>query len=306
MGLSLLARCQRTARNVALNRRAAIKLAGVTAALTALSTSAGKKVETLKLGKLPATPPKVMLRDYIVPDRLPPLPDGDFGHYPLVSNWGMLGNGPDPGNPPSSPGGVGCCAEAGPFHSLQLWNKMSGVDINCNAACTIAAYSQITGYDPKNPLTDQGSDVQAVAEYWRTQGLVDASGVNHKIDAYVALEPGNPEQLFHAMYLFNAVGIGVRFPMEWMNAFNAGVPWDVVAKPNIAGGHLITGVGRRGGMIPVVSWGRVHLLTVAGYQQFNDESFAYMDEDKLVNGRDIDGFDLAQLKADLADIANGG
>lgn len=301
------------------SRRAALRmLAGAAGAAGLMgipqpkSLPESKEASLFKLGKQPASPPRVSFRDYITPDLLPPLPSGDFGHYPLVSDWGMLSNGPDPGNPPTAPNGVGCCTISGPYHGLQLFNKMADVTLPINDNVVLTAYAAITGYDPNqyNPVTDsnptdRGSNVQDVAEYWRTTGLADAAGRVHKIDAYVALEPGNPEELFHAIHLFDAVGIGVNFPREWMNAFNAGIPWDAVPHPHVEGGHLITGVGVKSGMIPVVTWGKIQLLTVAGYEQFNDESLAYLCEDKLVKGKDIDGFDLAQLKADLQDIVAG-
>jgi hypothetical protein len=69
-----------------------------------------------KLGKSPARPHEgLKLRDYIQPHRLPPVPE-NFGHETLVGDWGMLGNGPGPGNPSTAPNGVGDCAIAAPFH----------------------------------------------------------------------------------------------------------------------------------------------------------------------------------------------
>lgn len=282
------------------DRRTLLKSAGLLAAVLGLTTMKEETHLNYRLGKSPARPEavKLKLRDYITPNKLPDPPE-NFGHESLVADWGMLGNDT-----------VGDCAIAGPFHALQLWNVEGQHPINVDTACTLAAYSAITGYNPDaynsftqdNP-TDQGSDVQEVAEYWRTTGLKDASGKVHKIDAYLALEPKNLEQLYHALYLFDGVGIGIECPAEYQAAFAKGQAWDAITNPHIEGGHYILGVGKRANLINTVTWGRTQLMTAAGYQQFNDETFVYLNEEKLVNGKDLDGFNLDQLIADMADIA---
>ncbi|BCP41417.1 hypothetical protein MINTMi27_15100 [Mycobacterium intracellulare] len=244
------------------------------------------------LGKLPATPHVgLKLADYIKPHRLPKPPE-NFGHETLVPDWGMLGNDT-----------VGDCAIAGPFHAIQLWCSEGQKPFSVNTECTLAEYSAITGYDPKDPTTDRGSNVQEVAEYWRRTGLKDAAGNTHKIECYMSLEPGNLEQLWHALYLFDGVGIGLELPEEYQTAFFSGQVWDALPYPTIEGGHYILGVGRRAGMINTVTWGKTQLLTPAGYQQFNDETFVYFDEEKLLKGKSLEGFDAEQLMADMVDIA---
>ncbi|RAV17523.1 hypothetical protein DQP57_00420 [Mycobacterium colombiense] len=253
-----------------------------------------------RLGKHPATPHYgLKLSDYVRHSDLPSLPE-EFGHGNLVSDWGMLGNDT-----------VGDCAIAGPFHAEMLWCTEGDKPFKINTECTLEMYSAITGYDPSaynwwtnsNP-TDNGSNVQDVAEYWRTTGLKDAAGNIHKIQCYMALEPGNVEQLFQAIYLFGAVGIGVELPAEFQDAFNRGEVWDALEDPHIEGGHYILGVGKRAGNIEIVTWGQTCQLTPAAYEQFNDETFVYFNEEMLVKGKSLEGFDADQLMADLADIHN--
>lgn len=245
-----------------------------------------------KLGKQAALPHDgLKLRDYLATSALPPVPD-NYGHEMLVPSWGMMGND-TVGN---------CAASAGPFHAEMLWCAMAKKSVNFNAANAIAEYSEIAGYNPKDPSTDQGADVQKVAEFWRTTGMKDADGNRHKIDCYLSLEPGNLTQLYQAMWLFGCVGIGIDFPAEYMQAFNRGQIWDKIDSPHIEGGHYILGVGRRAGFINTVTWGRTQLMTPAAYQQFNDETFVYLNEEMLIKGQSIDGFNVDQLMADLADI----
>jgi len=264
-----------------------------------------------RLGKLPAQDTvKLSLGDYLLPSLLPPLPSGDFGHQSLVTTWGMLGNGFDPHNPPYAPNGVGDCAIAGPYHAQQLWTAEGKRQFSVDTDCVLRTYAEVTGYDPAqydpatdNNPTDQGSNCQDVAQYWRTTGLTDAAGNVHKIDSYVAIEPGNWQELLYALYLFDGVGIGVNLPSQWMKATGAGEPWDAVDEPDIEGGHFILGVGYVDGCLNVVTWGQQQLVTRAGYEQFNDETWIYLSKDKLVNGKTLDGFDIHQLIADMKILA---
>ena len=287
-----------------ISRRGVCKLlgAGAGAMLAApLLPKLTKDTMNYRLGKLPArNTVRLKLKDYISAD-LPPLPSGDFGHQNLISDWKMLGNGPDPENPPGLPHGAGDCAFAGPFHAIMLWNAVAGKTVNVNTACVLKEYSDITGFNASQPWTDQGSNAEDVAQHWQATGLTDASGVNHRIDGFVALEPGNLQELWYATYLFDAVGIGVNFPGEWMTAFNQGSTWEKLPSPTFEGGHYILSVGRVSGYIDTITWGRQQLLSPAGYQQCNDETIAYVSSERLLaSGKDLNGFDLKQLLADLA------
>jgi hypothetical protein len=144
--------------------------------------------------------------------------------------------------------------------------------------------------------------MEEAAKYRRQVGLLDADGQRHKIGAYIALEPGNVTQLWYATYLFDGVGIGVEFPSQWMDAFNKRRTWGRVFRPKMVGGHYIPSVAKRNRNALIVSWGAAVPLTAGGYRQFNDETIAYLTEEKLVNGKSLEGFDINQLRADLAAV----
>jgi hypothetical protein len=247
---------------------------------------------TLKLGKTPARPGAVKLKlaNYLDTSALPK-PPTSFGHERLVTQWGMLGNDT-----------AGCCVWSGAGHETMLWNREAGRSVNITTTSTLRNYSLVTGYNPNDPSTDQGTDMQVAASYRRKTGLLDADGKRHKVGAYVALEPGNLTQLWYALYLFDGLGIGVEFPAQWMDAFNARRMWTKVSRPKIEGGHYISGMAKRGGGATVISWGAPVGMTGAGYQQFNDETIAYLTEEKLTAGKSLEGFDLAQLQADLTAV----
>ena len=249
----------------------------------------------MKLGKLPARPGaiRLKLRTYAYLSVLP-TPPAEFGHEALVTEiyamqWGLLGND-----------SVGDCVVAGGGHETMAWNAAGGLIVPFSTPNTLADYSAITGYDPADPSTDQGADMQVAAAYRQKTGLLDAAGNRHKVGAYLAVDPGDLEMLLTAAYVFEAVGVGITFPQSAMDQFNAGQPWDAVAGSPIEGGHYVPGLARRGGMFKFITWGAEQLATDAFLAANNDENVVYLSPDMLAGGKSLEGFDLAQLTSDLA------
>jgi hypothetical protein len=250
----------------------------------------------LKLGKQPATenPKDLVFAKYVDTSKLP-APPAEFGHESLFppKGWGMLGNDE-----------WGDCAWAGPAHETMLLTKEAGSQASFTAADVLGDYSAGTGFDPKagppgqNP-TDNGSEVRSVLSYRRKTGIVDSQGKRHKIGAFVKLQPGSLEHIFQALYIFQVVGIGIKFPEFAMEQFNRGEPWDVVPNaPEPTGGHYICGVGKRANL-DIVTWGALQQMTVAFFEKYCDEAWTYVSTETLKGERDINGFDLEQLLADL-------
>jgi hypothetical protein len=253
-----------------------------------------------KLGKKPATYDRrdLQFAHYRTKAALPPHPK-QFGHENLIAAnaWQMLGNGPD--NTVSAGfQGAGDCVFAGGDHESMLWTLEGGNPAKFTGATAIADYSAVTGYNPKDPKTDQGTDVRQALKYRTKTGLIDAAGKRHKIGAYLALEPGNSEHLQEALYLFGIVGIGIQFPESAMDQFNSGKPWSVVQGTRVEGGHYIPLVAKRGNL-ECVTWGRIQPMTVQFYTKYCDEAWAILSPEMLNAGKSPEGFDLVQLQSDL-------
>jgi hypothetical protein len=254
----------------------------------------------LMLGKNPATddPRDLLLAKYVEPT-LPEQVPAEFGHEGLFpqKGWGMLGNDQ-----------WGDCAWAGPAHETMLLSKEGGHPAAFTTEGVLSDYSAVTGFNPnagpsgQNP-TDKGTNVRQVLGYRRGTGIVDASGARHQIGAFVKLQPGNLEHIMQALYLFQVVGIGLRFPEFAMEQFNHGEPWDVVAgAPEPNEGHYVCCVGKRTN-INVVTWGALQQMTVPFFEKYCDEAWAYISVEDIQNGKSPDGFDLKQLERDLAAVA---
>lgn len=243
-----------------------------------------------KLGKAPARKGavKLRLRDYLDTSILPK-PPKSFGHEDLVPGaWNMLGND-----------SYGDCVWAGAAHETMLWNAEAGKQIVFSDQAVLSDYTAVTGFSQGDPNSDQGTDMQVAASYRRKTGVVDAGGTRHQVAAYLAITPGDVEEHKLALYLFGAVGIGIRFPGYAMDQFNEGKPWTRHLFYSIEGGHYIPLVARRGGRFVCVTWGREQPMTDAFFKKFNDESVAYVSLETLKDGRSLEGFNAAQLQADL-------
>jgi len=245
-----------------------------------------------KLGKLPARRGAVQfkLATYLIKTQLP-TPPKVFGDQGLVTApWSMLGND-----------NFGDCVWAGAAHETMLWNREANRTVAFQTKGVLSDYSKVTGFDPKNAeQTDKGTDMQTAASYRRKTGVIDANGKRHKVAAYLALRPGDANQLALAMYLFGAVGIGIKFPDSAMTQFNQGKPWSVVPGPAPTEGHYIPGLGRdNNGNFVIVTWGKLQTMTPGFYTKYCDEVIAYISQEALSNGETRNGLKIEQLQTDL-------
>jgi hypothetical protein len=239
-----------------------------------------------------------------------PTPPDQIGHENLIAaaNWGMLGNGPDNTVQPGFQG-AGDCVFAGGDHETLLWTTEGGNPAEFNGKTAISDYSAVTGYVIGDPNTDVGTDVITALNYRRKTGLIDILGNRHKIGAYVALDvskinAGDFSEFDEALFLFGAVAIGIRFPASAMTQFDNGQPWDVVADDGgIEGGHYIPAVEKYpDGTSDCVTWAKPQRVTAAFWSKYVDEAYAILSPEMLRQDKSPEGFDLAQLQTDLAEI----
>jgi len=252
----------------------------------------------MKLGKKPARPGAITLKfaDIIDASKLP-TPPSHFGHQGMIANnaWGMLGND-----------NVGDCVLAGGAHEHMLFSlEGQHGKVVFDTKGVISDYSAITGYDPNDPNSDQGTDMQQAASYRRKVGLIDSRGVRHKVDAYCEIGLRDLSQLNLAVWLFGAAGIGIQFPNTAMDQFNAGKVWDVVPGATIEGGHYVPIIGKHtDGHYVLVTWGKEILATTRFIRKYMDEGVAYISRDVLLakTAKTDEGFDIAALDSFLKQL----
>lgn len=242
---------------------------------------------TLKFGRLPNDPAKPRLRLTLRPTAAPASP-AVRDWLSAVADWPMLGNDR-----------YGDCVFAMIGHVIQALSTYGqGRTATLTDADVLAAYSAVTGFNPNDPNSDRGTVIQDALGYWRKHGIA-----GHKILAFAQIDHTSREQVDAAINQFGAVLLGINFPAAAMDQFNAGRPWDVVARDGgIEGGHAIpagyysTPAGRR----KVVTWARVQDMTDAFWDRYVEEAWVVVAPEWLsAAGTDPLGVDLHGLGEQL-------
>lgn len=208
------------------------------------------------LGLLPkhldeTTHPRLKLEEFLTPGYTVPSVV-DYGSH--VTSWPVALNDR-----------LGDCTAADACHGIQVWSTYGqGQTVTPADADVVAFYSGSTGYNPADPSTDQGGNMQDVCNYFLKTGMA-----GHRIAAFFQVDPANADLLRAALWLFGGVSVGFPFPKSAMDQFDNGQPWDVVDGAPIEGGHDVLLVGMTaGGNYRVVTWGRVQEVTPAFWSRY--------------------------------------
>lgn len=240
-----------------------------------------------RLGKLPAQPARPQLRLAKLATALPS-PPTTVNFYSDVTDWPMYGNDR-----------YGDCVEAGTgHHEEQISRYGQGATVEVTDDAVLDMYSQVTGFNPDDPNTDQGTLVQDALAWWRKgSGLA-----GHAIVAYASVDPSNATEVKQAIATFGAVGVGFNFPAYAMDQFDAGKPWDVQkANATIEGGHYVIVVGYDGTYFYVVTWGAIQKMTPAFFRKYVDEGWVIIDDEMISTLSDF-GADLHAFGEEFADL----
>jgi hypothetical protein len=215
------------------------------------------------LGKLPAQParPHLKLQTALVNIPLPAPPETVDWHS-AIPDWPVYGNNI-----------YGCCVWSAIGHEIQQKTQYAtGDDVQVTTADLLTGYSVVTGFNPNDPRTDNGTYVQDALKYWRTQGI----GGAHRIILYAEVQVGDLNEVKQAVQLFGDLHIGFSFPESAMSQFNNRQPWTVVPGSTIEGGHAVTVVGYDTEYLYVVTWGAVQRMSWAFFQAYCDEAWCVL------------------------------
>jgi len=227
----------------------------------------------------------------------PPVPAKGWEN--AVSDWGMLGNGPDPGNPPAMPDGVGDCAEAGILHLIKGQSANAGNPLTATTAQALALYSTITGFNPNDPSTDNGTALTDLLTFIQKNGveMTDATGkkVTVEVVGSASLDISSAAQMRYSGYTFGGNYLGINCPQQCEDDTDN---WNFAAGLSIAGGHCIPqeGEGAAGGKI--VSWDMVIPASTGFLISYLEEAYIVITKAWLnAQGKSPTGLDLNSLVA---------
>jgi hypothetical protein len=202
--------------------------------------------------------------------------------------WGMMANDR-----------LGDCTCAAAGHLVQAWTAANGAEITPDDAAIIAMYEAACGYVAGNPETDRGGVELDVLNYWRRNPLAGAT-----VEAFVEVEHRLASEVMGAVALFGGLYIGVDLPVEAEAELDSGLWSDTSGEPGSWGGHAIAIVGYDPTGPIGVTWGKLQHMTWSWWKRYVVEAYAILSHLWAPSdGRPSpDGFDFAQLRADLATI----
>ncbi|GAA4626583.1 hypothetical protein GCM10023196_035410 [Actinoallomurus vinaceus] len=222
-----------------------------------------------------------------------PKPPVKVDYVSAVDEWPMYGNDQ-----------YGDCVWAMIGHTIEAATAYGqGRTVKVSEADVLRGYSDVTGFDPVDPSTDQGTVIQDALDYWRKTGVG-----GHQILAFAQVDIHDPGEVDAALWLFGHLQLGINFPAVAMDQFDAGQPWDVVKNDGgIEGGHAIDLgyvlgnppqlVGRAAnGNYRIITWGRVQEMTPAFWGRYVEEAWVVVTPEWISQkGTSPEGLDVAAL-----------
>jgi hypothetical protein len=202
----------------------------------------------------------------------------------MTDPWGMLGNDR-----------YGCCVIAAKNHFRQCASvNATGKAVVVTEAETLAEYGAITGFDPDDPSTDNGTVPLDALKYFLAKG---------EIIAYGRVDPTNDAHVAAAIELFGGLYTGWDLPAAWQSreVWDAGPNTSGAWTPGSWGGHMMSQTGYDAKcMTPTVTWGEIVNITAAARHVYCSEAYALITREWFdAHGKTIQGFDLASLQTQL-------
>lgn len=218
---------------------------------------------------------------------------------PVQAHWGtpakpyqMLGND-----------NYGDCAEAAQGHIEQIWAHDSGSgNYQPTETETLDAYSAITGFNPANPSSDQGTVLLDALNYWTKTGF---PGAANKAQAFMQVNPQSLAEVEESVYYYGGTYIGLQLPMTAQD--QVGSCWTVGTGAGAAagswGGHCVPISGYDGSHLWCVTWGALQEMDWNFFNTYCDEAYTVLSQDWMkASDRSPSGLAWGSLLADLANL----
>lgn len=208
--------------------------------------------------------------------------------YPIdvtggITEWQMLGNGPD-STCTSHPDGVGDCTFAGRQHYKMAKAKAGGLTESWESSNALVA--EYLKYDHGQ---DQGANIADLLLYWYKAGT---------ILAFAPVDHTSPAQVDAAMAAFHGAYVGVNLTDDADALFQKGQPWTVDSgdRPDPNEGHCIVKVAADGSAYDGwVTWGAVQRSTREWTAACLEEAWVVITEEEA----DSASLNIAALRADI-------
>ena len=206
----------------------------------------------------------------------------------------------------------GSCTCTAHGHRIDVHEKASRqLEIQLTTEDVLKAYSDVTGFDPERPETDNGAYMLDVLNYQRRTGMGrEADGSRHHIGAFAQIDllRADPLHWKRASWMFGGLNIGAWLPISAAYQLDAGKSyWRVTegedAEPGSWGGHAMHLVGYSEGSAVLATWGQRIRATWEWLRKYCDEAYVVISEDLMKSsGATPQGFRLPALYDALEDL----
>ncbi len=186
---------------------------------------------------------------------------------------------------------LGDCTIAGVAHAITTFRALIKKELVPATKAVEKLYFHLTG----GP--DSGLNELDVLNYWRQNGAL-----GEKILAYVKIDPKDHVHLEQAIQIFGGVYLGFQVQQNCVQEFDSHKPW--TPGPLTNDGHAVFAVGYDPNGVTVLTWGNTQQGTWPWWDECVDEAYAILPQDATKPGFLPAGFNVAQLQADLNDVAN--
>lgn len=208
------------------------------------------KSVTLGACKLPKHRPRRLRIGQYLKFALPPAPPtSDYSQPAMACLRDIYGNAQ-----------YGDCVIAGAYHMVGVETGNAGNLFAASDAQVLADYSAITGFNPNDPSTDQGTDPTQAFAYWTQTGFCNGT----KLLTVAEVDATNWAEVQACMVLFENLFPCINLPDAWVQSMPTadGFVWDM-APPDPQNGHFLCGVGHTPQGLTIDSWALLGILTPA-------------------------------------------
>ena len=235
-------------------------------------------------------PPKVdyrtlRLRDYV--SALPPPPASADTLPRLYSKLNI--SDPTKLFPMDGNDTLGDCTIAALAHAATIYEGLVGKKGIMTKKAVVKLYMHLTGG------VDSGLNELDVLNCWRKH----AAG-REKILAFASIDPKNLTHIQQAIQIFGGVYLGFQVQQNCVQEFDNHQPW--TPGPLTNDGHAVFATGYDQNEVTVLTWGNIQKATWPWWNECVDEAYAILPQEAK-NPDFAPGFDIAQLQADLSDVA---
>ena len=178
---------------------------------------------------------------------------------------------------------LGCCTCSTAGHMIQTWTAQAHNEVTVPDAAILAAYEAVGGYIPGNDSTDNGARITDLLNYFRDVGIG-----GHKISAWAEVNI-TQQRIQQAVYLFDAVDVGLELPISCQSQIGLDKTWDIVdynvtgdAAPGTWGGHSVPVVKYDPTGLWCVTWGQLQKMSWQWFMYYTDECYAAISTDDKI------------------------